>query len=436
MLARSSLALLSVGGGLLLGPAAHAAHAAPADSCLPTPLGTASRYAEFIKGSSQRVADTEGAVAVGGNATFGDPERKEGFSIGSRLTPSDLKALPGGYSLVVGGKLTVNQVVLERGKGVYRSLEQSTGGSFGIDGPHADGPSPVDFAKEFSTLKARSTAWGALATNGKVDDQPSGEPDTLLLEGDRKVNVFTVPAAMMEKARNIKIKVPAGATTLVNVTGAAYDMNKNAIYGVHLWDHTAGRFVLDDYQAGSAAFKDIRSKLLWNFPQASQVRKNYASWPGTILAPNALVSLGNKGSNGEVGPGHVNGSLIAGKLTSVSGAETHHMPFRGCLPGEGEKPPEPSDKPESPGPESPEPEKPGEPSPTPSVSAPPKDETSPSPSPVPVKDGSTPSGNPSPEGDLASTGSDVGLYAGLGATLLAVGSLAVVHAVRRRGQSG
>ncbi|MGW2232320.1 choice-of-anchor A family protein, partial [Streptomyces formicae] len=401
-------------------------YAAPADPCLSSPLGTASRYAEFVKGSSQRVADTEGAVAIGGNATLGDPERKEGFSIGSRLTTSDVKGLPGGHSLVVGGKLTANQVVLVRGKAVYRSLEQNNGGSFGIDGPHADGPPPVDFAKEFSMLKARSTAWGELETNGKVDDQGPGEPNTLLLEGDRKVNVFTVSAAALEKARNIKVKVPAGATTLVNVTGAAYDMNKNATYGVYLWDHTAGRFVLDDYQAGSDAFKNVRSKLLWNFPQAEQVRKNYASWPGAILAPNAHVSLGSKSGAGEVGPGHVNGSVIAEKMTSVSGAETHHMPFRGCLPGKGEEPPEPSDKPESPGPENPEPEKPGEPSSTPSPSTPPKDEAGPTPSPTPTNVGSPPSEDPpSPEGDLANTGSDVGLYAGLAATLLALGALAV-----------
>ncbi|MEV5970033.1 collagen-binding domain-containing protein, partial [Streptomyces sp. NPDC051921] len=98
---RTSAAVAAVlavtGAALTWAPAASAATA-----CDPDPLGTAGRYAEFVEQDSVRHSDSEGAVAVGGDATFGSPEQRSGFSIGSRLTSGDLAALPGGHSLVVG----------------------------------------------------------------------------------------------------------------------------------------------------------------------------------------------------------------------------------------------------------------------------------------------------------------------------------------------
>ncbi len=436
MLARSSLALLAVGGGLLTGPLSGTAQAAPTDTCLPSPLGLAGQYAEFVAESSRRVSDSEGAVAIGGDAALGDPERKEGFSIGSRLSGSEVSALPGGASLVVGGELTANQVVIKRGKAVYQKLIEAPGASFAIDGPHQAGPSPIDFAKEFSQLRSSSSAWGELAATGTVRSE---QPDTLVLEGDQRFNVFSVQAAELEKARHIKIKVPLGATALVNVLGSSYNMHANATYGVSLWDHTAGRYVQDDYQAGSDAFKSARSKLLWNFPQATKVLKNYTSWPGTILAPNTSVALGRTGQGGEVGPGHVNGSVIAKEMTSISGAETHHMSFRGCIP-DPEKPGKPD--PETPDPETPTPEKPGTPDPERPEKPDPEKPGTPSP------DRPGPEDNPDPEpseqhspsaapvGNLASTGGDsMLLYMGLGGSMIAAGTLLAIRYAKRRGTS-
>ncbi|WP_411139888.1 choice-of-anchor A family protein [Streptomyces sp. x-80] len=428
MLARSSLALLAVGSGLLIGPLSGTAQAASTGTCLPSPLGSAGQYAEFVAESSRRVSDSEGAVAIGGDATLGDPERKEGFSVGSRLSGSDVSALPGGVSLVVGGELTANQVVPKRGKAVYQKLIKAPGASFAIDGPHQAGPSPVDFAKEFSQLRSSSAAWGKLAATGTVRGE---QPDTLTLKGDRRFNVFSIPAAELEKARHIKIKVPLGATALVNVLGSSYDMHANATYGVSLWDHTAGRYVQDDYQAGSDAFKSARSKLLWNFPQATKVLKNYTSWPGTILAPNASVALGRAGQGGEVGPGHVNGSVIAKEMTSISGAETHHMSFRGCIPD--------PEKPEKPDPEKPDPSKPGTPAPqtsgpeTPGTPGPGKPGSEDGPGPEQSKQ---PSPSAAPVGNLASTGSDnMLLYTGLSGMMIAAGTLLAIRYAKRRGPS-
>ncbi|WP_405853531.1 hypothetical protein OG361_13365 [Streptomyces sp. NBC_00090] len=63
---------------------APAASATPATSCATQPLGTAGLYAEFVEKDSVRHSDSEGAVAVGGDATFGDPKQPSGFSIGHK----------------------------------------------------------------------------------------------------------------------------------------------------------------------------------------------------------------------------------------------------------------------------------------------------------------------------------------------------------------
>ncbi|WP_306312922.1 choice-of-anchor A family protein [Streptomyces hydrogenans] len=426
---------------------APAASAAPAE-CTPNPLGTAGLYAEFVEGDSVRHSDSEGAVAVGGDAAFGDPKAPSGFSVGYQLTPGDLGKLPGGHSLVVGGTLTANQVVITKGTGIAGKVVNASGGkNFGVDGPIAEGASPVDFGKEFTGLRARSAGWAAEKPNGTV--AVSG--DGLFLTGtDSTLNVFAVDAAELQKARSITLDVPVGASTLVNVLGATYDMNANATYGVYYKNLAGGAAVIDDYNVPDPAYRTIRSKLLWNFPQATTVKKNYTSWPGTILAPDATVHMGGAG----VGPGHVNGAVIAKELVTVPGAETHQMTFAGCLPGE--TTPGPVVTPETPKPtDTPVPTAPATtaPAPSPTTSAPGAPETtapagpapsattsgapaeSPAPTGTPEETTAAPAPSPTtPEGDLATTGSAIGpgvIGAAVGALLLGGGFLAFAKRRRR-----
>ncbi|MFI8822595.1 choice-of-anchor A family protein [Streptomyces sp. NPDC053431] len=427
---RTSAAVAAVlavtGAALTWAPAASAGTPA----CAPNPLGTAGRYAEFVERDSVRHSDSEGAVAVGGDATFGSPEQRSGFSIGSRLGSADLAALPGGHSLVVGGTLYANQVVLDKGTGVAgKVVDRSTPGSgFGVDGNKVkEGPSPIDFGKEFGSLRALSAGWATVDPNGTVASDQGGQG--LFLTGtDRQLNVFAVDAADLQKARAITLKVPAGASTLVNVLGTSYDMNAAATYGVY-YQGESGAPVIDDYDLPSDAFRQIRAKLLWNFPQAESVKKNHTSWPGTVLAPNATVEMGGKG----VGPGHVNGSVIAEKLITVPGAETHQMNFTGCLPG-GQRP-GPVVPPEQPKPtETPVPTAP----PTPTGTASPKPSSPATSAPTPSQSTSAaapaPAPSSTPEGDLARTGSAFGPGAmGVaGAAVLVGGGFLAFAKLRRR----
>ncbi|WP_328944731.1 choice-of-anchor A family protein [Streptomyces sp. NBC_00250] len=442
-------AVLAVTGAAIgWAPVASAAESATTTECVTQPLGTAGLYAEFVEKNSTRHSDSEGAVAVGGDATFGDPKQPSGFSIGHKLTGADLAKLPGGHSLVVGGTLYANQVVLDNGTGIAgKVVDRSTpGAGFGVDGDKvATGASPVDFGKEFAELRALSTGWAGVKPNGTVSADPSGQ-GVFLTGTDAKLNVFAVNASDLEKAGAISLKVPAGSSTLVNVLGDSYDMHAKPTYGVWIWDEQANGFVQDDYASGSDAFKQVRSRLLWNFPQAETVKKNYSSWPGTILAPNAAVSMGSA----TYGPGHVNGSVIAESLDTVPGAETHQMNFTGCLPKETTPGPVVTPEPPTPTettvptpsatPDTPE-ATPSEGGSTPTATATtPGGSASPSTPATPGEATTAPAGTPTPapsatpEGDLATTGSAIGpgaIGAAVAAVLVGGGFLAFAKRRRR-----
>ncbi|WP_369144166.1 choice-of-anchor A family protein [Streptomyces sp. R44] len=423
-------AVLAVtGAALSWAPAASAT----TTECVSHPLGTAGLYAEFVEKDSVRHADSEGAVAVGGDATFGEPGTS-GFSVGSRLSDADLAQLPGGHSLVVGGTLKANGVVLVKGSGIAgKVVDNSRGTGFDVDGDKvATGPSPIDFGKEFTELRRLSAGWAAVRPNGEAAVDGRG----LYLTGtDARLNVFAVSSADLEKAGEIYLKVPAGSSTLVNVIGTSYDMQAKPTSGV--WISDGGAYVQDDYDQHTEAHKSIRSKLLWNFPQAATVKKNYAAWPGTILAPDAAVTMGGRGA---YGPGHINGSVIAESLDTIPGAETHQMNFTGCLPEV--TTPGPVVTPETPKPTAtPAPTTPategtpttpdgtGTPSASPSTPSTPGSPTTPgeattAPAPAP---------SATPEGDLATTGSAIGPGAIAAAVAaVAVGGGFLAFAKRRR----
>ncbi|MEV7596676.1 choice-of-anchor A family protein [Kitasatospora sp. NPDC089797] len=317
----TSAAALAAGGSLalaaLIAPAAHAVGTVGSDQECRS-LGVANLYGEFIEGDDTHTPDAEGAVAVGGNADF-----TGGFSVGQELTAAEVDALPGKNALVVAGKITGHNTQVMKGNGVYGSkadgaVVQAHAGSV------AQGASPIDFKAEFAKLRAAATSLAAVPQTAGATVEAKGAELTFT-GGDARYNSFTVDAGKLQGAKDVFVKVPAGAVTVINVTGGSYDMAAAGTTGFHLWDAGKSAFVLDD-KLQSATGGAIRAKLLWNFPTATKVVKNSkAAWAGTVLAPNAAFDLGSGGP--------VNGSVIAASLTGKGGAETHHYPFTGCLPG-------------------------------------------------------------------------------------------------------
>ena len=311
---------LALGGSLALGAPALPAHATEGAGQQCRSLGVANLYGEFVEGDDTHSPDAEGAVAIGGNADFS----RAGFTVGQELTEAQVKALPGGNALVVAGNLNVGTGVTRvmHGNGVYAGQKIGTAA---LDGNIRQGSSPIDFAAEFTKLRAASTALAAVPQTAGAKVESSGT--RLDLTGtDAGINSFTLTAAKLQGAKDVYIRVPAGAVTIVNVTGDGYDMAAAGTTGFFLWDEGKKGYVLDD-KTQSASLGVVRSRLLWNFPSAAEVVKNSASaWAGSVLAPNAAFDLGSGGP--------VNGSVIAKSLTGSGGAETHHYPFTGCLPAE------------------------------------------------------------------------------------------------------
>ncbi|MFD9336932.1 choice-of-anchor A family protein [Streptomyces sp. NPDC060028] len=423
----SYAAAAAIGGSLAAGilgavtiaaaPPASATPAEPQPAVCAGALGVAGRYGEFIEGDDQHTPDAEGAVAVGGNADF-----RGGFSVGQELSSGQVDALPGANALVVAGNVTGDVRVIN-GNGIYAGT--LTGLAEAHNGKVAKGPSPIDFTAEFRALRGASTA---LAAAQSPSAQWNLDGSTLQLTGtDAQFNGFVLPAAELEKAKEIRIKVPVGAVTVVNAKGAAYDQNKAETTGFFLWDEAGRREMLDD-NLSSAADGDIRAKLLWNFPDATKVtKKSGNAWPGTILAPNAALDLGDGGP--------VNGSVIAKSLTGKGGAETHHYPFTGCLPAD----PVPTGATPSPGASAP-----AGATPTASASGPHGAPGTPAPSKPGTRGGSaapSPSGSAPPAvtgrgsgglgGDLALTGG-VALPLAIGAAVVLAAGTGMVLVARRR----
>ncbi|MGC5410417.1 choice-of-anchor A family protein, partial [Streptomyces sp. DT225] len=315
----TSAALAALGGALVLGlTVAPAAQAAPASAdCTTDAFGVAGKYGEFVLGDDVHSPDAEGAVAVGGNADF-----KGGFSVGNELTAAQVDALPGRASLVVRGNLENggSATVVMKGNAVVGGTVTGRPVDLhnGTFGKKAD---LIDFDGEFAKLRSYSDALAKESATSGATVKLDG--NRLTLTGtDTGRNVFPVEAAQLEKAKEVFVEVPAGATTIVNVTGQTYDMQTAGTTGFFL---SGGQdFVLDD-KSQSAQDGAIRAKLLWNFPNATKVVKNsQAAWPGSVLAPYAHLELGNAAP--------VNGSVWVASLHGSGGAETHHFPFTGCLP--------------------------------------------------------------------------------------------------------
>ncbi|MFJ2091947.1 choice-of-anchor A family protein [Streptomyces sp. NPDC087901] len=420
----TTAALAALGGALVLGlTVAPAAQATPTPTdCTTGAFGIAGKYGEFVLGDDVHSPDAEGAVAVGGNADF-----RGGFSVANELSAAEVDALPGRASLVVrgdllnGGSATVvmkgNAVV--GGKVTDRAVELH-------NGTFSQKAGLIDFDAEFAKLRSYSTTLAEEPTTSGTQVRLDG--NRLTLEGgDSGRNVFSVPADQLEKAKEVFIKVPAGATTIVNVSGQDYDMAAAGTTGFFL---SGGQdFVLDDKLQSTSGGK-VRAKLLWNFPDATKVTKNsQAAWPGSVLAPKAHLELGTAAP--------VNGSVWVASLHGSGGAETHHFPFTGCLPEvPGGETPTPGTTPgTTPATTPPATGTPSAPVTSPSGSATPSD--SPSGSATPATP--APSGSPAPgaagggEGDLASTGSSgtIPIVIG-GAAVLAAGAGLVVVARRRK----
>jgi choice-of-anchor A domain-containing protein len=256
--------------------------------------GIPGEYDVFVEhGFTGENAQTQGRIAAGGDVFL------QSFYAGQALPRN-----PARVDLVAGSNLTVGQ----NGAGVWQggvtyagTLTPSTWNSTLL---LRNVPPTFDFGEQFATLRERSAQWADLPANGTVAGPTNNE---LTLTGsDPARNVFEVASAKLGSAQRVAISVPAGSTTLINVTGTT--TYKSALSSVTLTGATA-------------------ATVLWNFPLTPTIISTAGlEWKGSILAPNAAVSLSN---------GQLSGSLAARSATvgaSNGGYLVNHIGFTGCLP--------------------------------------------------------------------------------------------------------
>ncbi|GAA4710432.1 choice-of-anchor A family protein [Nocardioides conyzicola] len=266
------------------------------------PFGIASGWTEFIEGSGHRGSESEGAIAWGGNLDA------NGMTVGTRLTSGSSDP-----TLVVAG--THGGFNLQKGSAY---LSPASGVNFN-GGGHYLASNPVDFATAFAGLRALSTSWGAAAATGTVSAGTTGGNAALVLTGtSASLNVFTLSAgdaAALASGKHLGLNVPSGATTIINVPGATPTIAGQAWLGSgSSWS-----------QAADGTIKGAYAGLVWNFPDATAVTVSYgAAFPGTILAPNAAVTIASAG--------HTIGQVLAKSFSSNYETHLNNFPSEACVP--------------------------------------------------------------------------------------------------------
>jgi choice-of-anchor A domain-containing protein len=247
----------------------------------------ASAYNLFVLGNMNvSSSDTEGRVAVEGNATM------SAYSVGA-------KAAANTVNLVVGGNLTAhggatNGLTIVGGTTNYQNWATT-----GLE-PHGTAL-PVDFTTEGLRLTALSNLLDAYTPNGSVYIPPWGGQYTLT-GAATGLSVFDLNGATLSHTNTMTINLTPGTVALINVNGSA-DSFSNA--GITI-------------NGGNA------SDVLWNFSDATTLSFSGISLLGSVLAPNATY-LG--------GWGQLNGELIVKNFTDQLGATqiNDENPFAGSL---------------------------------------------------------------------------------------------------------
>ncbi|MEC0309804.1 choice-of-anchor A family protein [Paenibacillus lautus] len=274
-------------------------------------LGIANDFNVFVFGDhTQFSVDSEGRVAVGGNATYVD------YGIGDRLEVSTARAdliVQGNIDITRGANFSGNTIIYPTSTIINYTMTNNNG----VTGQPLRG-TPIDFALAQRQLAELSLNLGAVAPNGTV----ANNFGQILLTGeDPLLNVFTFngnnvdgSGLRLDTANGVQIVAPSGSTILINVGG------ENVGFGSY-----------QIFRNGTAATREDSTLIVWNLFQATTAFNQNLTISGSVLAPYA---------NWEArGFGNIDGTIIATSLTNLTGSlEEHNVIFTGCLPEVGPTP--------------------------------------------------------------------------------------------------
>ncbi|MCY0933513.1 choice-of-anchor A family protein [Streptomyces sp. H34-S4] len=283
----------------------------------------------------ERAAEAEGKVVVLGSFDQNKnlAEAGGGYNIGI-VGAGSLERPPAGSDFLTTGRdvtIATGQRLISDG-GVVRHAGTAPGPGT-VTGPLVADPAAIT---PYAGLRDRLTA--ASRCYARVDGGPRpatgtavNENGTTVLTGDNTsdLQVFNVDFDMVSAtggAIGIRFdRIPADATVLVNVLGAGRTIST---YGG----------TINDTGPSADPWNGYRTRLLWNFPDATEVQlTGSGQFQGSVLVgertSRTVVTL--PGTNGRF--------LTTGELIHTStgggGQEFHAYPFNGDLPDCGEQGP-------------------------------------------------------------------------------------------------
>lgn len=255
-----------------------------------------SRYSLIVLDDLWTNSDVENRTFVGGNITS-DASANFGINVGGIDAAEAMLVVVG--DVVSGNPLQLNAGSMRLGGNLNgRVINFNGGGSLIPDHNQSDGPVTT-------MLQDASAQLAALPTNNTAQ-LPAGQP------GPARFNVTNVNedgAAIFEVAadqlfnngaQQIELNPGGASMVVINVTGATIN-----------W--TSGNLV------GSFTDLQARSRIVWNFPQASTINFNSYNMMGAVLAPYAHVTTA----------ANIDGTVVVRALTTTS--EIHQPTLTAAL---------------------------------------------------------------------------------------------------------
>ncbi|MBD2124426.1 choice-of-anchor A family protein [Trichocoleus sp. FACHB-262] len=226
-------------------------------------LGAATGYNVFVLGDVNLDSDTEGKMAIAGDATL------RNYSVGLKDQ--------GGDALVVGDDLDFKNGTVY-GNAVVGGTANLT--SVDFQGGALKSGNPIDFGKAGQSLVNLSQSYlSSTATDAEVTSWGG-----INLAGTGSTNVFDLEG-----------------TDLANATGLSFEGSGNFIVNV------SGKNV--SFQNFGFSLKGVdKQNILFNFFEATNITASAVGIEGSILAPKAKFEFNN---------GQMNGTLVAAGLTGT-----------------------------------------------------------------------------------------------------------------------
>jgi choice-of-anchor A domain-containing protein/uncharacterized repeat protein (TIGR01451 family) len=248
-------------------------------------FGPATGFNVFVLGDiNQPSADIEGKVAVGNNAYFSN------YSVGDKLTN-----LNGSTDvLIVNNNLSFTSGAVYNGNVVYGNVTNLPINAVSILNGTLRQDHPIDFTAAGNYLNNLSTTLSNYTVNGTTAFAWNG----LTLTGTNALlNVFTVNGTDLNSANSMEVDVPNGAVVVINVNGTNVQWH--------------GGLVVN----GTAI-----NNVIYNFPEAINLKISGIDVQGSILAPKAQLDYPAGVINGQViaknisGQGQFNNKLFLGNI--------------------------------------------------------------------------------------------------------------------------